>query len=51
MPTTLPKVRLRKSKRLAVAFTKHELKLTGARATVKKLRKVDLERLYAERSE
>jgi len=27
---------------------KHELKVTGARATVKKLRKVDMERLYGD---
>ena len=30
------------------SVTKHELKLTGARATVKKLRKVDFERLYGD---
>ncbi len=30
---------------------RHALKLTGARATVKKLRKVDLERLYGETSQ
>ena len=30
------------------SVNRHDLKLTGARATVKKLRKVDLERLYGD---
>ena len=30
------------------SVTRHDLKLTGARATIKKMRKVDLQRLYGE---